>query len=73
MAIIPDSKPGDKFWYKFIDLHREDGPAVERADGSVEWWFNGHKMSFSCWLGYLTQYIGKSHAADMKAIWANYC
>lgn len=22
-------------------LHREDGPAIVRVDGTVEWWFNG--------------------------------
>jgi hypothetical protein len=26
------------------DLHREDGPAVENADGTREWWLNGYKV-----------------------------
>lgn len=28
------------------DLHREDGPAIIRNDGTKEWWFNGkrHRM-----------------------------
>lgn len=28
---------GDKWWYKDDELHRTDGPAVERADGSKVW------------------------------------
>ena len=32
---------GDKYWYRNDQLHREDGPAVERADGDKEWWLNG--------------------------------
>ena len=31
------------YWYKpgTNELHREDGPAVERANGYKEWWLNG--------------------------------
>ena len=31
------------FWYKEGTniLHREDGPAVEHAEGTKEWWVNG--------------------------------
>ena len=25
--------------------HREDGPAVERVDGSKEWWLNGEELT----------------------------
>ena len=25
------------------ELHREDGPAVEWADGTKSWWLNGHR------------------------------
>ncbi|WP_174988374.1 hypothetical protein [Burkholderia lata] len=25
-------------------LHREDGPAVERSDGSKEWWIGGNPI-----------------------------
>ena len=25
--------------------HRTDGPAVERADGTKEWWFKGKQIS----------------------------
>ena len=28
-------------WYLNGELHREDGPAVEHADGSKEWYLNG--------------------------------
>lgn len=35
---------GDKLWYnKNNQLHRLDGPAVEYADGSNEWYVNGRK------------------------------
>ena len=30
-------------WYKHGKLHREDGPAMEYADGNKEWWENGVK------------------------------
>ena len=32
---------GDKIWYLNDKRHREDGPAVEYADGSKEWYLNG--------------------------------
>jgi len=33
---------GDKYWYNDHDeYHREDGPAVEYADGTKEWRING--------------------------------
>ena len=32
---------GDKRWWLNGKLHREDGPAVERANGSKEWSLNG--------------------------------
>jgi len=31
---------GNKRWYLNGLLHREDGPAVEYADGNKEWWLN---------------------------------
>ena len=31
---------GDTEWYVNDQLHREDGPAFEFADGSKEWWIN---------------------------------
>ena len=35
---------GLKSWYKDDKLHREDGPAVEYAEGSNEWYFNGNYL-----------------------------
>ena len=32
---------GTKRWYLYGDLHREDGPAVEYANGSKSWFING--------------------------------
>lgn len=33
---------GNRFWYNDqVQLHRTDGPAIELADGSREWWLNG--------------------------------
>ncbi len=34
---------GDKERRLFGLLHREDGPAVEHADGSKEWWVSGQQ------------------------------
>jgi len=31
------------FWRLNDKLHREDGPAVEQADGSKSWWLNGQR------------------------------
>ena len=31
---------GTKFWYIDDKLHREDGPAIEFADGSNSWYLN---------------------------------
>ena len=27
------------------ELHREDGPAVEYVDGTLEWWLNGEEFT----------------------------
>ena len=32
-------------WYQNGKFHRIDGPAIERADGSVEYWENGKQIS----------------------------
>lgn len=34
---------GNKFWFKNDKIHREDGPAVEYANGYREWRLNGKK------------------------------
>jgi hypothetical protein len=33
---------GNKYWCNDNgELHRTDGPAIERKDGQLEWWVNG--------------------------------
>ena len=32
---------GTKQWWLNGNLHREDGPAIERPNGAKEWWLNG--------------------------------
>jgi hypothetical protein len=32
---------GSRFWYINGELHREDGPAIDRADGYRAWFING--------------------------------
>ena len=34
---------GGKHWFKDDKLHREDGPAVERANGTKWWFFEGER------------------------------
>ena len=35
-------KDGDKYYYNSVDQrHRENGPAVEYANGGKAWWING--------------------------------
>ena len=34
---------GSKWWFLHGKLHREDGPAVEWADGDKEWYLNGNR------------------------------
>ena len=31
---------GNKIWWLNNQLHREDGPAIEDANGTNEWWLN---------------------------------
>ena len=33
---------GTKHWFLNDELHREDGPAIEYADGGKEWFLNGN-------------------------------
>ena len=33
---------GAKCWYLNDKLHRKNGPAIEYADGTEEWWLNGN-------------------------------
>jgi hypothetical protein len=72
-GMIVDQK-GDKIWYKNDQLHREDGPAVEWADGSKSWWVNdqlhredGPAIESAC--GDKFWYIsGKCHREDGPAV-----
>jgi len=34
-------KHENKYWRLNGELHREDGPAIEYADGTKGWWLNG--------------------------------
>lgn len=36
---------GNKFWYLNGKLHREDGPAIERANGEKYWCINGKQLT----------------------------
>ena len=36
---------GRKAWYINGEYHREDGPAIERADGTKSWYINGKELS----------------------------
>ena len=36
---------GSKFWYLNGQYHREDGPAIEFADGNKEWHLNGQELT----------------------------
>ncbi len=38
---------GDRCWYRRGKLHREDGPAVEHADGTKEWYVSGKRQAMS--------------------------
>jgi hypothetical protein len=36
------NEQNDKFWFNGVrELHRTDGPAIERANGYKAWYFNG--------------------------------
>jgi hypothetical protein len=36
---------GHKEWWLNGELHREDGPAIERPNGSNYWWLNGEQLT----------------------------
>jgi hypothetical protein len=38
------SPNGDKRWHLNGLFHREDGPAIEWADGILEWYLNGNSL-----------------------------
>jgi hypothetical protein len=35
---------GDRYWYQNDNLHRERAPAIECADGTVDYWVNGEPV-----------------------------
>ena len=39
------SDDGSKHWCLNGKLHREDGPAIERADGSKSWYLNDEELT----------------------------
>ncbi len=61
-------------WYLNNKLHRENGPAIEYADGSREWWLNGelHRKdgpAIEDRNGYKAWFLnGKRHREDGPAI-----
>jgi hypothetical protein len=41
-SICETDTNGNKYWCNDNgELHRTDGPAIERKDGQLEWWVNG--------------------------------
>jgi hypothetical protein len=36
-------KYGDKYWYQHGKRHRDDGPAIEHADGNKYWYQHGKR------------------------------
>lgn len=72
------NKQGNKYWYFDGLLHREDGPAIECADGRQEYWVKGrchreggpaieyineYKESYKAWYK-----NGKLHREDGPAV-----
>lgn len=47
---ISQSYDGHTYWWYKRLLHRIDGPAIEHADGSKEWYLNGVSYSFERFL-----------------------
>ena len=41
IVILDIDEAGNRRWYQNDELHRTDGPAVERADGYKAWYVNG--------------------------------
>ena len=37
---------GSKFWYLNNKWHREDGPAVERSNGTKRWFLNDEEVTW---------------------------
>ena len=41
---IETDEDGTKYYYQHGELHRDDGPAIEYANGYKEWWLNDVKV-----------------------------
>jgi hypothetical protein len=37
---LHESPSGDKFYFRNLEFHREDGPAIELANGNKSWYLN---------------------------------
>lgn len=44
VKVEPHDGPGGRVTFPFGVLHREDGPAVIKADGSKQWWIEGQPV-----------------------------
>ena len=44
-STVTVGKYGDKAWYHNGKLHREDGPAIEWANGYKEWYINDKRVT----------------------------
>ena len=51
---------GTKFWLQHDLLHREDGPAVERANGYKEWYLYGVSYPEAVYLAKITAIKSKN-------------
>ena len=47
--IVKVDDDGNKLWHLNNNLHRVDGPAIEWADGSKEWYLNGVEYTEADW------------------------
>ena len=41
--VLEIDKDGTKWWYLNGELHRTDGPAIERLNGNKYWYLNGKR------------------------------
>ena len=58
---------GKQVWYKNGLIHRDDGkPAVEYADGSVEFWINGSKIDKKVQYSKLNELIALRDQMNVK-------
>ena len=45
MGLLVEYASGSKFWCLKGKLHREDGPAIEWANGDKEWYLNDEEVT----------------------------